>query len=75
MITVWYVHLDGEPTRSAQITVSGAAPVTQSFAGSSTCCQSLALAPISLAAGAHTVTIANPTDHAPSIDKIAIARA
>jgi hypothetical protein len=75
VITMWYVHIDGEPTRSAQITVSGAAPVTRSFTGSATCCESAALAPISLAAGAHTVTIANPTDHAPSIDKIAIARA
>jgi hypothetical protein len=75
VITIWYVHLDGEQTRSAQISVSGAAPVTRSFTGSSTCCQSAALAPISLAEGAHTVTIANPTGHAPSIDKIAIARA
>jgi len=75
VITMWYVHIDGERNRSATITVSGAAPVTRSFTGSSTCCESASLAPISLTAGAHTVTIANPTGHAPSIDKIAIARA
>jgi hypothetical protein len=74
VITIWYVHMDGEQTRSAQITVSGADPVTRSFAGSSTCCASLALAPIALGAGSHTVTIGNPTARAPSIDKIAIAR-
>ena len=75
VITMWYVHLDGEHTRTAQITVSGADTVTRSFTGSSTCCESESLAPISLSAGAHTVTIGNPTGHAPSIDKIAIARA
>jgi hypothetical protein len=75
VITMWYVHLDGEQTRSAQISVSGADPVTRAFTGSATCCQSGSLPPISLAAGVHTVTIGNPTGHSPSIDKIAIARA
>jgi hypothetical protein len=75
VITMWYVHLDGEQTRSAQISVSGADPVTRAFTGSAMCCQSGSLPPISLAAGVHTVTIGNPTGHAPSIDKIAIARA
>jgi hypothetical protein len=75
VITMWYVHLDGAQTRSAQITVSGANPVTRAFTGSATCCESASLAPMSLAAGLHTVTIGNPTGHAPSIDKIAIARA
>jgi hypothetical protein len=74
VITIWYV-LDGDQTRSAQISVSGADPVTRSFAGSSTCCASLALNPITLSEGSHTVTIANPTARAPSIDKISIARA
>jgi hypothetical protein len=75
VITMWYVHLDGEQTRSAQISVSGAGTVTRAFTGSATCCESASLAPMSLAAGLHTVTIGNPTGHAPSIDKIAIARA
>jgi hypothetical protein len=75
VITMWYVHLDGEQTRSAQITVSGVDPVTRTFTGSSTCCERASLPAMSLAAGLHTVTISNPTGHAPSIDKIAIARA
>jgi hypothetical protein len=75
VITIWYVHIDGEQTRSAQISVSGVDPVTRSFTGSSTCCASLALNPITLSEGLHTVTIANPTGRAPSIDKISIARA
>ena len=75
VITMWYVHLDGEQTRSAQISVSGADPVTRAFTGSATCCESQSLPAMSLAAGLHTVTIGNPTGHAPSIDKIAIARA
>ena len=74
VITMWYVHLDGEQTRTAQISVSGADTVTRAFTGSATCCESASLAPMSLAAGSHTVTIGNPTGHAPSIDKIAIAR-
>jgi hypothetical protein len=75
VITIWYVHLDGEQTRSAQISVSGADTVTRTFTGSSTCCASLALNPITLSEGSHTVTIANPTGRAPSIDKISITRA
>jgi hypothetical protein len=77
VITIWYVHVDvdGEQTRSAQINVSGADAVTRSFTGSSTCCASLALNPITLSEGSHTVTIASPSGRGPSIDKISIARA
>ena len=74
VITVWVVNVDGEHTRSAQISVSGADTVTQSFTATSDCCSSLSLSPMNLAAGLHTVTIGNPTGRAPSIDKIVIAR-
>jgi hypothetical protein len=75
VITIWYVNVDSNQTRSADITVSGASPVTRSFPGTTTCCASLALSPITLSAGSHTVTIGNPAAPAPSIDKISIARA
>jgi hypothetical protein len=74
VLTIWYV-LDGDRTRSAQITVSGAETVTRSFPGDSRCCSNLSLSPMNLAAGSHTVTIGNPSSRAPSIDKIVIARA
>ena len=75
VITIWYVLSDSEHTRSAQISVSGVDTVTRSFSGNSDCCSSLSLSPMNLAAGSHTVTIGNPSGHAPSIDKIVIARA
>jgi len=73
VLTFYAVHLDGEPTRSAQITVSGANTVTVTFTANATCCTPVRVT-IVLAAGNHTVTVANPAGHAPSLDKLVVSR-
>ncbi len=74
VLTFFSVHLDGEPTRTAVITVSGSPSVTVSVSGSATCCAATRLR-ITLQRGANTITFTNPTGHAPSIDKIVISAA
>jgi hypothetical protein len=72
VVTITYVHPDKEPSHSAQVTISGVPPVTVNFTGSSRCCD---VTKVSLAvpAGTRTITIANPADRAPAIDKITIS--
>ncbi len=72
-ITIHYVHPDNEENRSAVVSVSGIAPINVAFVGGSACCFTKTLT-VTLTAGAHTITISNETDHAPSIDKIVISR-
>jgi hypothetical protein len=73
VLTFYAVHIDGEPTRSAQITVSGANPVTATFNASATCCTPTRVTMV-LAAGTHTVMVANASGHAPSLDKMVVGR-
>jgi hypothetical protein len=72
-IAIHYVHPDNEGTRRAVVTVSGAAPVEVTFSGNSTCCR-VTVVTVTISAGTHTVTIANPSGRAPSIDKIVVSR-
>jgi Carbohydrate binding module (family 35) len=73
-ITIYYVHPDGEVNRSATVTVSGNPALNVSFTGNATCCQTKVLSNITISAGTHTITFANPTSHAPSIDRVVISR-
>jgi hypothetical protein len=73
-ITIYYVHPDGEANRSATVTVSGNSALTMNFTGNATCCQTKVLSNITISAGTHTITFANPTSHAPSIDRVVISR-
>jgi len=73
VITIHYVHPDNEANRTALVSVSGIAPMEVAFAGSNQCCHTTAIT-VTLAAGAHTVTITNATNRAPSIDKIVLSR-
>lgn len=73
-ITIFSVHPDGERNRSATVTVSGNAALNVAFTGDENCCQAKVLSNITIAAGTHTITIANPTGHAPSIDRVVISR-
>jgi hypothetical protein len=72
-LSIHYVHPDNERNRSAVVAVSGIAPITTSFVGSSNCCDVKTLT-VTLSPGTHTITISNSDDHAPSIDKIVISR-
>jgi hypothetical protein len=74
-ITIYFVHIDGEANRSATVTVSGNPAQNVSFTGSSVCCQTKALANLTIGAGVHTILFANSTGHAPSIDKVVVSRA
>ncbi len=71
-LTFYYVHIDNASTRTAFITVSGAAPVAVTVVGGSGCCASKAIS-VSLLAGSNTIVFGNPGGHAPSIDKIVIS--
>jgi hypothetical protein len=74
LLSFFYVHLDGEPVRTAVIEVSGSPPVTVSVSGSDRCC-AIARQRVTLQQGANTVTFSNPDGHAPSLDKIVIGAA
>jgi hypothetical protein len=71
-LTFFHVDIDDEPSGIAVVTVSGAASVSLSVAGGSTCCSASAVK-VSLMAGANSVTFTNEDGHAPSIDKIVIS--
>jgi hypothetical protein len=72
VITVYYVNLT-DVTTSAEIAVSEVSLVTQTFTGNALCCVRVALYPMRIGAGTHTITIGNPNGPGPSIDKIVIA--
>lgn len=71
-LTFYYVHLNGDGVRTAVITVDSDPPVSVSVAGSLFCCRSRSL-PVHLRSGYNSIAFGNPTDHAPSIDRIVIS--
>jgi hypothetical protein len=73
VLTIAYVHPDSQSPLSAQVTVSGVKPVTVNFAGSSLCCDVTKVS-LPIPAGTRSITIGNPADKAPAIDKITISR-
>jgi hypothetical protein len=73
-MTIFYVHTDSEPTRSAIITVNSVAlPKTTFTVTNGTCCSTLTIG-LTLRAGTNTIVFANPTGHAPGLDKLVISR-
>ena len=56
------------------ITVAGMEPVTVTFAHGLGCC-GVRTIDVTLKAGSHTLTISNPSDQAPSVDRIVLSRA
>jgi hypothetical protein len=74
ILAISFVHPDNEPTRGAQVTVSGVNPVTVVFNGGSRCCDVKKIT-LQIPAGTRTITISNSRDRAPSIDKIVVSRA
>jgi hypothetical protein len=73
VITIYFVNLDASTT-SADISISDVGTVTQTFAGTSVCCASVALAAMMIAPGRHIITIGNDRGPGPSVDKIVISR-
>jgi hypothetical protein len=70
-VTLFYAHLNGEPLRTAVISVDDGPSFTVTVAGSALCCASGSVL-VSLRAGANAISISNPTGHAPSIDRIVL---
>jgi hypothetical protein len=68
-------YLDGDAGRSADISVNGGSPTLVSFPGTGSFNNTEAgyTLPVTLNAGANTVTISNPTAYAPDVDRIAVA--
>jgi len=70
---LFYVHVNGDATRTLLVSVNGAAPIRVSVSGGSVCCRSQAVT-VRLKAGVNRITLSNPTGHAPAIDKITVTR-
>jgi len=68
-----YVHLNGDTTRTAVITVSGARPIEVTVSGGTVCCTRQAVA-VRLAAGRNAISFGNRQGTAPAIDKIEIIK-
>ena len=74
LLTIYFVHPNGEVNRSALVTVSDVPSVTVNFTAPSADCCFTQTVTINVPAGAHSIKFDNPTDHAPSLDKIVISR-
>jgi hypothetical protein len=72
-VTIFYVHVNGDATRSLVVTEAGTDPKKLSVTGGATCCQQQTVT-LTLAAGANRISLGNPTGHAPAIDKIRVSR-
>ncbi len=71
-LTLYYTEPNNEPTRTAVITASGFGSVSVTVAGNATCCSSQRVR-VTLGSGANSITVSNPSGHAPAIDKIVIS--
>jgi Carbohydrate binding module (family 35) len=71
-VTIFYVHVNGDATRTLVISVAGGQPVHVSVAGGAACCQQRAVT-LTLHAGVNRISLTNPAGHAPAIDKITVA--
>ena len=70
-VILYSVDTDSEPTRTAVITVPGAATVTVTVVSGSTCCSAKAVE-LSLRKGENTITISGTERRAPSMDRIVV---
>jgi len=73
-VMIFYVHVNGDATRSLVVTVAGTDPQKLSVSGGSTCCRQRTLT-VHLAAGVNKISLGNPGGRAPAIDKITIGTA
>ena len=72
-ITIYFTHPGRAGNRTALVTVDAVPPVTVSFSGGPNCCSSRSI-DVSLAAGPHTISLANSTGEAPAIDRVVVSR-
>jgi hypothetical protein len=74
VLVFFYVHANGDPSRTAVITVGGANPIDVTVSGGSACCARQAV-DLTLTAGKNAISFGNPKGPAPAIDKIEIMKA
>jgi hypothetical protein len=72
-LTFSYVDIDNEPNRTAIIDISGRSGVVITVNGNDSCCRTQTVQ-VPLEKGKNSIAFSNRTDHAPSIDKIAVSR-
>ncbi len=72
VLTFYYVHLNGEPLRTAIVSINDDPSFPVTVSGSAICCATASVN-IKLRAGANTITFTNPESHAPSIDRIVLS--
>ena len=70
-ISIYVTNGEVGVQRSAQVSVGGSDPVTVTYIGRVRCCGVRTLQ-VDLAAGAVTITVANPDGAAPSVDRIVL---
>ena len=73
-VMIFYVHVNGDATRSLVVTVAGNDPKKLSVSGGSACCRQQTVT-LRLAAGVNKISLGNPAGHAPAIDKITVGPA
>jgi hypothetical protein len=71
-LTFSYVDIDNEAHRTAVIDISGRTGVVITVDGNDSCCRTRTVQ-VQLEKGRNSIAFSNRTDHAPSIDKIAIS--
>lgn len=73
-LAIFYAIIEEDASRTAMITVNGAAPISVSFTRQAECCSSRYVS-ITLRKGVNTILFANSVSRAPAIDRIVISRA
>jgi hypothetical protein len=72
-LQIHFVHVNGEPTRTGVVTISGVDPIVTTFQGSDNCCAVKSLT-VTLTAGTKSITISNNNGHGPALDRIVLSR-
>jgi hypothetical protein len=71
-IAVYYTNAQSPGSHNAVVNGAGAQPIVVTFSGGRKCCGVRKIS-VTLAAGTYSITIANPNDTGPSIDKVVIS--
>ncbi|MFI5914512.1 hypothetical protein [Dactylosporangium sp. NPDC051541] len=72
-VTVFHVNIDNEPRRTLVVAVNDEQARSFALRGGSTCCTASTLR-LDLRKGRNTIAFGNPSGHAPSLDRIVVAR-
>ncbi len=74
LLTFYAVHLDAQPDRTVEVSISDGPAITVPVTASDACCTAVRVR-VALRATGNTITFSNPDDHGPSIDRITVTAA